>query len=252
MNPSARVVRSARHCKAFTLIELLVVISIIALLIAILLPALSAARESARRIQCASNLKQLGISNAVYTDLNQGWIVPAFYAGSSGFVPWMDSILDSDAPINGLIPSTTMGYDVLQCPSTPGFGPGAPAAQWWEPDFGFRYSSYAINYYLTGNPTDPRPLFRPKKEADVINPSSTYIFTENRNTLNYIIDWAEYGNPVTRMSWRHIDRTSNMVFMDGHGIVIREDSPIYASNGRYGWALIGWYPLGGWADRLPN
>lgn len=57
--------------KAFTLIELLVVISIIALLIALLLPALSQARESARSIQCLSNLRQFGIAVNSYTADNK-------------------------------------------------------------------------------------------------------------------------------------------------------------------------------------
>ena len=68
------VVRRSRNV-GFTLVELLVVIAIIGVLVALLLPAVQAAREAARRTQCANHLKQLGLGGQNFADV-KGFFPP--------------------------------------------------------------------------------------------------------------------------------------------------------------------------------
>src|SRR5580698_6186489 len=83
----------SNRIKGFTLIELLVVIAIIAILAAILFPVFAQAREKARQITCASNLKQVGLGFIMYaTDYDE--IFPA--AGG-----YTDTIWDTEYAVDG-------------------------------------------------------------------------------------------------------------------------------------------------------
>lgn len=114
--------------RGFTLIELLVVLSIIAILIALLLPALQHARGVARRVACASQLRQNAISHTNYAYEHEGWFPvnarsrmtrlmldashPAGGASSHSIVTWYGE------PHPGEYDDRQKVTEILLCPST--------------------------------------------------------------------------------------------------------------------------------------
>ncbi len=129
-----------RH-RHFTLIELLVVIAIIAILASMLLPSLSKARGAARRISCASNVKQFLLADTLYQEDNDGWTVTARLRNADNTATnyWYNILAQYGT--QGAARRDTIKGGTLRCPDE------TVSNETASPAF---YSCYNTNVYLHG------------------------------------------------------------------------------------------------------
>jgi len=157
--------------RAFTLIELLVVLAIIGILAAILFPVFAQAREKARQVTCANNLRQIGMAIALYRD-DYGHYVPQGMGG----LPWMSvqpglpSLLDSYLRSDG----------VRQCPSRR-----------------LATAQYCINGWRGAPWGKPETSPQGQPDTAVPRPSTTLIVWEHQVPFAACIIGQQGGTPDT-------------------------------------------------------
>jgi len=130
--PGGRRGRVHRKRRGFTLVELLVVIAIIGILIALLLPAVQAAREAARRMECTNHLKQIGLALHSYHNSQEvlpfasGYVISQTGTWVSFVLPQLEqqgifALFDFRSAMNSAanLKAVTTPVSVLICPSDP-------------------------------------------------------------------------------------------------------------------------------------
>jgi prepilin-type N-terminal cleavage/methylation domain-containing protein/prepilin-type processing-associated H-X9-DG protein len=248
-----------RLWRGFTMIELLVVIAIVGMLASVLLPAIQAAREAARRAQCASHLRQLGIAATCYATAKKTFPAgvqqshfeqPVMYRGISLFAFLLPYLEESNVLVRwdyrdpmrnvdqGPQSNTAVVLPLLLCPSDEILvNPVNATSRNWT----YALTSYGGNggsrsyfplqattdgvFHTTGEASEPEIYQRPVRTNDIKDGlAATLLFGERSHSdANYkTFNDAGWGEPLHQHGWWGASTSRKMI---GH-VTMSAHAPI--------------------------